>query len=117
MSSGGQHRALDVSYGAFRDMGQMGLRMKGEPAQAPGSPARSRGTQEHTDDAGQPARARTLEAGKKSESEVAQSGPTLSDPMDCSPPGSSAHGIFQASLFLHGLESNPGSSLQTPEEA
>ena len=32
----------------------------------------------------------------KSESEVAQSCPTLSDPMDCSPPGSSAHGIFQA---------------------
>ena len=32
----------------------------------------------------------------KSESEVAQSGRTLSDPMDCSPPGSSVHGIFQA---------------------
>ena len=32
----------------------------------------------------------------KSESEVAQSCPTLSDPMDCSPPGSSFHGIFQA---------------------
>ena len=32
----------------------------------------------------------------KSESEVAQSCPTLSDPMDCSPPGSSIHGIFQA---------------------
>ena len=32
----------------------------------------------------------------KSESEVAQSCPTLSDPMDCSPPGSSVHGIFQA---------------------
>ena len=31
---------------------------------------------------------------EKSESEVAQSCPTLSDPMDCSPPGSS--GIFQA---------------------
>ena len=30
------------------------------------------------------------------ESEVAQSCPTLSDPMDCSPPGSSDHGIFQA---------------------
>ena len=30
----------------------------------------------------------------KSESEVAQSCPTLSDPMDCSPPGSSVHGIF-----------------------
>ena len=32
----------------------------------------------------------------KSESEVAQSCPTLHDPMDCSPPGSSAHGILQA---------------------
>ena len=32
----------------------------------------------------------------KSESEVAQSCPTLSDPMDCSPPGSSIHGSFQA---------------------
>ena len=32
----------------------------------------------------------------KSESEVAQSCPTLSDPMDCSLPGSFVHGIFQA---------------------
>ena len=32
----------------------------------------------------------------KSESEVAQSCPTLCDPMDCSLPGSSVHGIFQA---------------------
>ena len=32
----------------------------------------------------------------KSESEVAQSCPSLSDPIDCSPPGSAAHGIFQA---------------------
>ena len=32
----------------------------------------------------------------KSESEVAQSRPTLCDPMDCSPPGSSIHGIFKA---------------------
>ena len=32
----------------------------------------------------------------KSESEVAQSCPTLSNLMDCSPPGSSVHGIFQA---------------------
>ena len=33
---------------------------------------------------------------KSSESEVTQSCPTLCDPMDCSPPGSSLHGIFQA---------------------
>ena len=32
----------------------------------------------------------------KSESEVTQSCPTLRDPMDCSPPGSSTHRIFQA---------------------
>ena len=35
----------------------------------------------------------------KSESEVAQSCPILSDPMDCSQPGSSAHGIFQARVL------------------
>ena len=38
----------------------------------------------------------------KSESEVAQSCPTLSDPMDCSPPGSSVHGIFQARVLEWG---------------
>ena len=35
----------------------------------------------------------------KSESEVAQSHPTLRDPMDCSLPGSSVHGIFQARVL------------------
>ena len=35
----------------------------------------------------------------KSESEGAQSCPMLSDPMDCSPPGSSVHGIFQARVL------------------
>ena len=35
----------------------------------------------------------------KSESQVAQSCPTLSDPMDCSLPGSSIHGIFQARVL------------------
>ena len=38
----------------------------------------------------------------KSESEVAQSCPTLSDPMDRSPPGSSVHGIFQARVLEWG---------------
>ena len=33
---------------------------------------------------------------EKKESEVTQSCPTLCDPMDCSLPGSSIHGIFQA---------------------
>ena len=35
----------------------------------------------------------------KSESEVAQLYPTLRDPMDCSLPGSSVHGIFQARVL------------------
>ena len=38
----------------------------------------------------------------KSESEVAQSCLTLSDPMDCSLPGSSIHGIFQAGVLEWG---------------
>ena len=35
----------------------------------------------------------------KSESELTQSCPTLSDPMDCSLPGSSIHGIVQARVL------------------
>ena len=38
----------------------------------------------------------------KSESEVTQSCPTLSDPMDCSLPGSSIHEIFQARVLEWG---------------
>ena len=38
----------------------------------------------------------------KSESEVTQSCPTLSNPMDCSLPGSSVHGIFQAKVLEWG---------------
>ena len=38
----------------------------------------------------------------KSESEVAQSCPTLSNPMDCNLPGSSVHGIFQARVLEWG---------------
>ena len=38
----------------------------------------------------------------KSESEVARSCPTLCNPMDCSPPGSSIHGIFQARVLEWG---------------
>ena len=38
----------------------------------------------------------------KSESQVAQSCLTLSDPMDCSLPSSSAHGIFQARVLEWG---------------
>ena len=38
----------------------------------------------------------------KSESEVAQLCPTLSDPMDCGLPGFSIHGIFQARVLESG---------------
>ena len=60
----------------------------------------------------------------KSESEVAQSCLTLSYPMDCNPPGSSVHGVFQARVLewvaiafsgnavdlvsIPGLERSPG---------
>ena len=43
----------------------------------------------------------------KSESEVAQSCPTPSDPMDCSLPGSSIHGIFQARVLEWGAIAPP----------
>ena len=38
----------------------------------------------------------------KSESEATQSCPTLRDPMDCGPPGSSIHGTFQARVLEWG---------------
>ena len=47
----------------------------------------------------------------KSESEVAQLCPTLRDPMDCSLPGSSAHGIFQARVLEWGAIAFSGSNL------
>ena len=46
----------------------------------------------------------------KSENEVAQSCPTLSDPMDCSPPGSSIHGIFRQEYWS-------GVPLPSPKES
>ena len=50
----------------------------------------------------------------KSESEVAQSCPTLLDPMDCSLPGSSIHGIFQARVLEWGAkESDTTEQLST----
>ena len=45
----------------------------------------------------------------KSESEVTQSCPTLSDPMDCSLRGSSVHGIFQARVLKWGATAFSGS--------
>ena len=50
----------------------------------------------------------------KSESEVAQSCPTLSDPMDCSLPGSSIHGIFQARVLEWGATAFSVSSSLLP---
>ena len=55
----------------------------------------------------------------KSESEVTQLCPTLSDPMDCSLPGSSVHGIFQArgldwgAIAFSGAFSNHVQKIQT----
>ena len=46
----------------------------------------------------------------KSKSEVAQSCPTLRDPIDCSLPGSSVHGIFQARVLEWGAMSEVKSS-------
>ena len=48
----------------------------------------------------------------KSESEVTQSCPTRSDPMDCSIPGSSVHGIFQARVLEWGAIAFPMLGLQ-----
>ena len=47
----------------------------------------------------------------KSESEVAQLCPTLRDPMDCSLPGSSVHGIFQARVLEWAVPPPPVSQL------
>ena len=38
----------------------------------------------------------------KSESEVTQSSPTLRDPIDCSPPGSSVHGFSRQEYWSRG---------------
>ena len=48
----------------------------------------------------------------KSESEVAQLCLTPSDPMDCSLPGSSVHGIFQARVLEWGALPSPSVSLE-----
>ena len=59
----------------------------------------------------------------KSESEVAQSRPTLSDPMDCSLPGFSIHVIFQAKVLEWGaiafslLLTTPGQLHTSPTSA
>ena len=51
----------------------------------------------------------------KSEREVTQSCPTLCDPMDCSLPGSSVHGIFQARVLEQGAITFSELSLQKME--
>ena len=62
--------------------------------QPPGSPSLGFSRQEHWSGLPFPS--------PMHESEVAQSCPTLSDPMDCSLPGSSIHGIFQARVLEWG---------------
>ena len=54
---------------------------------------------------------------QKSESEVAQSCPALCDPMDCSLPHFSVHGIFQARLLEWGAISFPRGSFQPRDQA
>ena len=51
----------------------------------------------------------------KSEREVAQSCPTLSDPMDCSLPGSSVHGILQARVLEWGAIAFSDSGIAHPQ--
>ena len=53
----------------------------------------------------------------KSESEVAQSCPTLSDPMDCSLPGSSVHGICQARVLEWGAIAFSGTLIHSWKES
>ena len=57
----------------------------------------------------------------KVKSEVAQLCPTLCDPVDCSPPGSSVHGILQARIlewvaisFSRGSLPDPGIEPRSP---
>ena len=49
----------------------------------------------------------------KVKSEVAQLCPTLSDPMDCGPPGSSIHGILQARALEWGATAFSGTNPQS----
>ena len=51
----------------------------------------------------------------KSESEVAQSCLTLCNPMYCSPPGSSIHGILQARVLEWGATAFPVSYQESPQ--
>ena len=52
----------------------------------------------------------------KSESEVAQSRLTLSDPMNSSLPGSSVHGIFQARVLEWGAIAFSNEGLEQPKK-
>ena len=51
----------------------------------------------------------------KSESEITQSCPTLRDPIDCSLPGSSVHGIFQARVLEWVAVAISGTSMKQRE--
>ena len=52
----------------------------------------------------------------QSESDVAQSCPTLCDPLDCSPPGSSVHGILQARILEWVVTSSSRGSSQPRDQ-
>ena len=52
----------------------------------------------------------------KSESEVAQLCPNLLDPIDCSLPGSSIHGIFQVRVLEWGAIAFSGEYAKTQQE-
>ena len=52
----------------------------------------------------------------KSESEVTELCPTLSDPMDCSLPGSSLYGIFQARVLEWGAIAFSGLCVQSEKQ-
>ena len=52
----------------------------------------------------------------KSEREVTQSCPTLRDPMDCSLPGSSVHGIFQARVLESGAIAFSAAQVHLPNK-
>ena len=77
------------------------IRAAGQGKKIPG-PAGSRGkwvASASVHDLPCPPQAGARKKERKKDNEVAQSCPTLCDPMDCSPPGSSVHGILQARIL------------------
>ena len=75
----GTNRKRDQLAGSLGQMGKAALGWEHRPGRIPVAPAPSG-------------------CNSESESEVVQLRPTLCDPVDCSPPGSSVHGILQARI-------------------